>query len=368
MTKKFLALLFVIIITACSSTSSPAAVPPSVTAGPTFSASWPPVTGPDPSYKVAAFYYPWYGNPTVDGEWVHWNGGGPYSFNPPQDISSDYFPASGAYSSRDPAVVAQHMAWLRQAGVGVIITSWWGQGTHEDSAVPLLLQMAEHYGIKVAFHIEPYGGRTASGLVSDIKYIYRKYGNSPAFFRSGTSTPYSPGNQMKGMFFAWCIEFVGECGKQPAQADYWQKAMDEIHALPDGALVIANTLQGSWIDGGHFDGLYNYVTLHLEQEGGFAWARGLPPGALYIPSVIPGNSAKRVGYPADTYVARQDGRTFNDQWTAALSTGVQPEMVTITSFNEWHEGSEIEPSLENGDRALRITAEFAPKFHSRAPR
>jgi len=41
--------------------------------------------------------------------------------------------------------------------------------------------------------------------------------------------------------------------------------------------------------------------------------------------------------------SRNDGATFNDQWTAALGTGVQPDMVTITSFNEWHEGSLIEP-------------------------
>ena len=329
-------------IIACALTSSPITptLMSSATIAPTLGISLPPVVGPNPSYKVAAFYYPWYGNPKIDGEWIHWDQN---KHQPPQDIGSDYFPALGAYSSKDPAVVAQHMAWLRQAGIGVIIISWWGQGTNEDSAVPLLLQMAEHYGIKVAFHIEPYGRRTASGLVSDIKYLYQQYGNSPAFFRSIAITHYSPNKQSKGMFFVWCIEFIGECGKQPAQADYWQKAMDEIHALPDSALVIADTLQSSWIDGGHFDGLYNYVTLHLDQDGGFAWARSLPPDSLYIPSVIPGNSAQRVGYPADTLVPRNDGTTFNDQWTVALGTGVQPDMVTITSFNEWHEGSFIEP-------------------------
>jgi hypothetical protein len=344
---KTLSVLFVlsILMAACNAISStPAAtLIPTVTASPTSSTSLPPVSGPDPSYKVAAFYYPWYGNPKFDSQWIHWDGDGAYTFNPPQDISSDYYPAMGAYSSHDPAVVAQHMAWLRQAGIGVIITSWWGQGTNEDSVVPLLLQMAERYGIKVAFHIEPYPERTASSLVSDIKYIYQNYGNSPAFFRSTSSTRYSPGNQPKGMFFVWCIEFIGECGKQSTQADYWQSAMDEIHALPGGTLVIADTLQSSWVDGSHLDGLYNYVTLHLDQEGGFAWARSLPPYSLYIPSVIPGNSAQRVGYPADTLVPRNDGVTFNDQWAAALGTGVQPDMVTITSFNEWHEGSLIEP-------------------------
>src|SRR3990172_1121679 len=92
-----------------------------------------PVAGPAPSYKVAAFYYPWYGNPTIDGEWIHWTQN---NHLPPDDIAADYYPALGAYSSNDPEVVAQHMLWLRQAGVGVIISSWWGQGSREDRAVP----------------------------------------------------------------------------------------------------------------------------------------------------------------------------------------------------------------------------------------
>ena len=82
----------------------------------------------------------------------------------------------GAYSIADKAVLAQHFAWLREAGIGVIISSWWGQGSREDRAVPLLLEIAEEYGIKVAFHIEPYGGRTANRLLDDVKYIYDRYG------------------------------------------------------------------------------------------------------------------------------------------------------------------------------------------------
>lgn len=339
--KRLFVLTLVFLLAACSPSAAPGPTLSSATPTQSVSTPLPPVEGPDPSYKVAAFYYAWYGNPEVDGTWIHWDQAG---HKPPQDIGSDYYPQLGAYSSNDPLVVAQHMAWLRQAGIGVIIVSWWGQGTVEQKPIPLIMEMAEKYGIKVAFHIEPYDGRTADGLADDVKYLYRRYGSSPAFFRSTASSRYSPGNQPKGMFFVWCIEFaVQGCGKQQVQADYWQKAMDEIHALPDGTLVIANTLQSSWINGGHFDGLYNYVTLHLEREGGFSWARSLPPDSLYIPSVIPGNSANRVGYPSDTLVPREDGKTFNDQWTTALGTGVQPDLVTITSFNEWHEGSMIEP-------------------------
>ena len=337
-------------MTACNvpaeATSTP--VPSLAVTSPAPVTPLPPVEGPDPSYKVAAFYYPWYGNPATDGEWIHWTDAG-Y----PKDIASDYYPALGAYSSNDPAVVAQHMAWLRQAGIGVIIVSWWGQGSSEEKPVPLILQMAQRYGIKVTFHIEPYSGRTAYGLLSDIKYLYDRYGSDPAFFLSTATSRYSPGNQPKPMFFVWDI---GERDKgNPVQADYWQKIVDDIHALPQGGLIIADTVQGSWITGGHFDGLYNYATLLLDQEGGFAWAASLPPDSLYIPSVIPGFSATRINYSPDTYVPRQDGTTYADQWTAALGTGVQPAMVTVTSFNEWHEGTMIEPPAIGADNGRGYT-------------
>ena len=348
-TRFFIALYVLAFLTACASQSaipSPSLSPaetatPANAPGPGDLESTPaPLEGPEPSYKVAAFYYPWYGTPQTDGKWIHWTQN---NHLPPEDISSDYFPALGAYSSNDPAVLAQHMEWLRQAGIGVIITSWWGQGSREDQAVPLLLQAAGTYEIKVAFHIEPYNGRTAESLVSDIRYLYETYGSNPAFFRSSATSRYSPDAAAKGMFFVWNIGSKGAEGER-VEAEYWRQAMDSIHTLPQGALIIANTTNGSWVDSGHFDGLYNYATLHLEESNGFDWARSLPPDSLYVPSVLPGFSARRVGYPERTYVERREGRTYDEQWTAALGTGIQPELVTITSFNEWHEGSIIEPA------------------------
>ncbi len=314
--------------------------PPSPSPTPAPTPTLPPVVGPEPSYRVGAFYYPWYQSLDVDGYWRHWEEGG---FHPPLDISSDYYPVLGAYSVFDEGVVAQHFAWLRQAGVGVIASSWWGQGSREDRAVPLMLDVAERYDVRVAFHIEPYIGRTAERLVSDIKYLYRRYGSHPAFFRTTAASRWSPDHRSKGLFFVWGIE-VPDNDSPPVDAAYWREALDAIHALPDGALVIVSTVQGDWIDGGHFDGLYNYVTLRLQEQGGFSWARSLPPDAWYVPSVVPGFSARRIGYPEGLYTPRQDGATYNEQWTAALGVGVEPAMVMITSFNEWHEGTQIEPA------------------------
>jgi glycoprotein endo-alpha-1,2-mannosidase len=324
------------------------------TATPDPGAGLPPVTGPDPSLRVGAFYYPWYANPAVDGEWFHWD----YRDLPlPDSISSDYYPVLGPYSSNDPAVLAQHMAWLREAGIGVIISSWWGRGDFTDQAVPLLLDAADHYGIKVAFHIEIYDGRTEDSLIDDIDYIYANYGDHPAFFRTTAPSLYVPDDRPKAVFFLWAAS--SSDSHNPVAPSYWQAAMDSIHARPEGTIVLATT-GGNMVEEGHFDGVYNYITLDVNSDS-FTWARSLPTGAWYVPSVAPGNSAHRIGYPEETYVPRLEGATYQTQWAAALGTGVEPQMVTITSFNEWHEGSQIEPAASGKDDGRGYTyASYAP--------
>ena len=360
--RKYGVLVALLLIVACglkppASSSTPATMlnMPIETAVPSSSpeSTWPPLIGPEPSYGVAAFYYPWYRTPDVDARWDHWGEG---QFHPPLDIASDYYPVLGAYSIADPAILAQHFAWLREAGVGVVISSWWGQRSYEDQAVPLILDVAERYGVKVAFHIEPYGGRTADRLVSDIQYLYSHYGDHPAFYRTTASSRWSPDARSKGLFFVWAIR-VPDTSSAEVEATYWQPALDAIHDLPDGGLVIANTTESDWVDGGHFDGLYNYATLHLDERNDFSWARGLPPDAWYAPSVIPGFSARRIRYPPEDFDPRDNGATYAEQWEAALSTGVQPALVTITSFNEWHEGTQIEPAAIGATSGFGYTYE-----------
>ncbi|MEJ2552402.1 MAG: hypothetical protein P8Z34_17155 [Anaerolineales bacterium] len=342
--RAFIAMIILFFVPACRSTTPTVLPEPTSTfAEPQVSPEpgYPEVTGPDPSYRVAAFYYPWYGSEEIDGAWVHWDQA---NNQPPADIGADYYPLLGAYSARDPVVVAQHFAWLRETGVGVIISSWWGRQSNENVAVPLLLEMGERYGIKVAFHIENYGGRSANRLVQDVKYIYDNYGEHPAFFRTTSSSRWSPDDRPKGMFFLWAS--VAPDGESPAvEPGYWQEALDEIHALSDGGLVITDQNSSQWIEQGHFDGAYNYGVLTMNLDSGYKWARSLPVDALFFPGVNPGFSAERIHYSSDTDTPRNDGDSYENRWEMALDVGIEPEMVVITTFNEWHEGTQIEPAV-----------------------
>lgn len=88
---------------------------------------------PPPNYNVHAFYYTWYGNPRFDGKYIHWNHPLLKHWNPkqaadydtgthmpPDDIGASFYPALGAYSSRDPSVIEVHMQQLRTAAIGKI--------------------------------------------------------------------------------------------------------------------------------------------------------------------------------------------------------------------------------------------------------
>jgi hypothetical protein len=74
--------------------------------------------------------------------------------------------------------------------------------------------------------------------------------------------------------------------------------------------------------------------------------------------VIPGFDDRKVRNPS-FWVSRAHGDqlTYDEFWQLSLRS--RPDWVLITSFNEWHEGTEIEPSSEYGDRFLERTRHWA---------
>ncbi len=276
------------------------------------------------SSNVHLFYYPWYGSPAVNGSYRHWQQGGR---TPPNDVGADFYPTLGAYDSGDVAgAVNQHMAWVRRSGAGVLVYSWWGQGSYEDNLVTAVMNAANAQGIKVAWHIEPYAGRTAASVVSDIGYINSRYGGHPAFYRSAEH-----GNRPAFYIF------------DSLSIANWQP-LDPVN---DNNIILAQTTDTSRIQ--YFSGMYTYDVIAgatapgWEGAGSYAQANNL----IWAPSVGPGYIDDRA-VPGNTTptLARNNGTTYDTEWTNALdpTKGGVPTWVSITSFNEWHEGSTIEPA------------------------
>lgn len=75
---------------------------------------------------------------------------------------------------------------------------------------------------------------------------------------------------------------------------------------------------------------------------------------LVTATVQPGWDDSLLRGDANPVIPRDAGARYDGTWDAALSA--DPDWVLVTSWNEWFEGTSIEPGVEQGDLALRQTA------------
>jgi len=267
--------------------------------------------------EVSAFFYPWYGTVARDGQWLHWNGYGHESA--PQDIAADDYPKRAPYSSSDPGVLDAQMAEMSTAGITTVVTSWWGRGSFEDMVLPSVVNAARARGLRVAVHIEPYGGRTPGSVADDLARI-----------------------RALGLGEAWVYEGMG-----PSAASWFSTAA----RFSDMRLYMHTSRLGDVLDGDFaryargsgFDGVYTYDAIRFRRSQ-FAAACGNARRYRLIcaPSVAPGFRATRTGVSA-SFVGRDNGARYDRQWSDVTAVGA--DVVSITSYNEWHEGTQIEPAV-----------------------
>jgi hypothetical protein len=95
---------------------------------------------------------------------------------------------------------------------------------------------------------------------------------------------------------------------------------------------------------------------------GFLWNLGHVNTCAYSIPVCPGfdNTASEIG--GSTKTSRRNGLRYITQWVAAWNIdsvenypGYGPDEFLITSWNEWHESTSIEPSTTWGSRYLDLT-------------
>jgi hypothetical protein len=267
--------------------------------------------------EVSAFYYPWWANPSDGaGVWRHWEQGG---HNPPNDVSSDFYPKRGAYSSADAAVLDQHMADMQRAGIDTVVSSWWGPGSYEDSVLPKVVAAARAHGLRVAVHIEPYGGRTPASVQRDINGLRANFAIDDYYVYEAMLSPASD----------WAVRLHAVGGV---------RVLAETGSL---SAVLAGRFAQFARDGG-FDGVYTYDPVRYHRsEFGYACGAARQRRLLCGPSVAPGQVATRT-LPGRAVVDRQRGLRYDLQWLEATDAGA--DLVSITSYNEWHEGTQIEPA------------------------
>ncbi len=259
---------------------------------------------------VAIFYYPWYGTEARDGAWQHWQ---QHGNTPPSQLASGWFPARGPYSSSDPRVVRAQMREIASLGIRTVIVSWWGPGSVEDARLPAVMRAARGAGLRVALHVEPFAGRTPALLEPELR----------AFVSEGVT------------------DFYIYDSTTTSDAEWLALNVDL-----RGSRLFANTNMPGRAEAGGFAGLYTYdVYIYDGTSFHRMCASARKHGLLCAPSVGPGYDAERA--TADTRIRdRADGATYDRMWQRAIRAA--PDVITITSYNEWHEGTQIEPARAVG--------------------
>jgi hypothetical protein len=153
-------LLALLLLTGCTSASlSPTATPTM----PLATATSAPTLTPTPTAKETlwlAHYMPWYQTPEIGGFWGwHWtmNHFDPNELdeNGRRQIASHYYPLTGPYDSRDVALLEYQAALMKLSGIDGVIVDWYGNedyldyGLLNDSTLKLF-EVMKQAGLKFA--------------------------------------------------------------------------------------------------------------------------------------------------------------------------------------------------------------------------
>jgi hypothetical protein len=331
------------------------------------------VMPPQSPYLVSATYYPWYDasafeytvdcfNDTLRGELV-----------PPE------LPVLGKYDSHSEDVVTQQIAWSTAAGVNVWDLEWVMPNDSLDSTIQNTILTNPHigdlrfaifydYAIRFNVDLNVTPDKIAT-IVSDFQYLAAHYFLHPSYLKIGQGRP------VVFFYFSAALNPVFEIQQMVASIRTAITAAgfniylvgDEYNALapPDPTRI------GNW------DGIFGYgVDLHYSgysDDQGFlalhstmysqyqAVANQL--GVDFIPSVTPGfndRATRRIcaNDPAlarRTSAAAAEGSMFTNfvkDLAFPCANKTQFKMVHITTFNEWHEDSQIEPSVVTGPTTI----------------
>jgi hypothetical protein len=314
--------------------------------------------------KVLAFYYPWYG--THWGPQGCWRGWGGYGHNPDnfidgrRDTATAHYPLFDVYDSWDVSLINYHLQCAKEGAIDVFISSWMGVDHQTDTALRYILNQSlsmDNISITVLYETKKtinMVNEEALRLITDeLSYILNQYSDVSSFFKIDG----------KPVIFIYAADLFSMSN--------WTRVLNEVKKSKD-AIFVADTwnLEYLWI----FDGLFKYIPVQFEEAilrsryeltslYTHAWKllTGDSSEKIFIASVFPGYDDTKIRTPG-IYISREGDLFYEKSWNIALSSA--PDWVTITSFNEWKEGTEIEPSIEYDWHYIIMTKSFSKNFKS----
>lgn len=302
---------------------------------------------------VGVYYYPWHAGTDFHGRrYLR------------EHLVPAQLPALGEYNDRETEVIAQHLEWCEYAGISLWVSSWWGPGKKEDITLKdHILQHPELGDMKIALFYETTGRipdfTDLSNVSADIEYMAENYFDHPNYYTIDG----------RPVLFVYLTRALSSRGVLEQTMDLMRAAAnssgydiyivgDQVFGQPPSsadqlALLDAATnydVYGS--SGARMYATQKKVDNYYTAQAGWK-SKAQAVGTGFIPATAPGfnDTGVRDGHvPLSRKLTESDefGSLFRAMVDKAV-TLVDPtvnNLFLVTSWNEWHEDTQIEPVAE----------------------
>jgi hypothetical protein len=299
---------------------------------------------------VLAHYYPWYTRDT---------------WRDPELADQPLQP----YSTDDQTDVTGLAREARSAGIDAFVVSWQGIDVGDgvnDRRMRVVLEAGRRTGLRVSVLTETLVANSAHDpnvptdpdtVLRWLEQIVDLYGSDPPYLRVAE-------RPVIFIYQSWQLA--------PPQ---WADLRARLRATGRDPILIGDFYHSPELE--PLDGEFQYSNVTLSADGirdrdrveslrvrTYNLLRPNDRRRLWIATVAPGyDDTLLSAREAHQTVDRAGGRVYADQWSAAVDTAA--DWIMITSWNEWWENTQIEPSRRYGSMFLDLTRDWANVFKSR---
>lgn len=282
-----------------------------------------------------------------------------------RDIASVYSPVIGPYDSLDEDVIEYHILTAKAAGIEGFLVDWYGPNNSINEALKKLFDIAEKhdfeigvcYEEKITFPIYQYPKdrqEAVSLAIENFQYVIDTYGSHKNYLTYN-------GSPVVLMFLSGGI---------------WEGFGQKVFNADELNQIIEYLNKHGWI----------FIRQHLNKgvknlKAGFAWvsdeaynewfyrsARDFKNQGLLdlvMGAVNPGFDDTGVwgwgGGPRIT--PRRSGKLYKEYWERIYNNKNHINMVQIVTWNDFEEGTVIEPTYEDRFFYLNKTEEYISKYN-----